>query len=73
MRPICRFTGPGSSLLLRETNNAPNDGRWLRSVELEARGVEGFGLYDLSILRDLTPLPPRSQGARSRGRRRLRR
>jgi hypothetical protein len=22
-------------------------------VELEARGVEGFGLYDLSILRDL--------------------
>jgi hypothetical protein len=33
--------------------DAPNDGRWLRSLELEARGVDGFGHYDLSILRDL--------------------
>jgi hypothetical protein len=33
--------------------DAPNDGRRLRSVELEARDMEGFALYDLSILRDL--------------------
>jgi hypothetical protein len=29
------------------------DGRWLRSVELEARGINGFGLHDHSLLRDL--------------------
>jgi hypothetical protein len=30
-----------------------NDGRLLRSVELEARDIDGFGLHGLSIIRDL--------------------
>ena len=30
-----------------------NDGGFLRSVELEARGLDRFGPYDLQIMRDL--------------------
>ena len=35
---------------------ANGDGRrWLRSVEMEARGLERFGMYDLTIMKDLKP------------------
>jgi hypothetical protein len=42
--------------------DASDDGRHLRSVELEAREIEGFVLHHLSILRDLK-LPSWEQGS----------
>ena len=42
--------------------DVPYDGRRLFSVEWEARGIEGFTLHHLSILRDLK-LPSWEQGS----------
>jgi hypothetical protein len=53
LRRIQQVDAEISQVSYAKPGDAPNDGRRLRSVELEARNMEGFGLHDLSILRDL--------------------